>query len=211
MKFEELLERLGDQPAFDIATVCTLFREKKETVRTALSRLRKAGKIVELKRGLYTFAEPYRRAHLNAAYIANMLYMPSYLSERWALSWHSAIPEKTAQYTSVTTRPTRTFENRFGMFRYRTIKLSLFGSYRIETILSQEVRVATPEKALLDLWYLEGGEWTVPRMESFRFEPKAIDTTLLSDIAQASGISRLIRAAQYWQTYADSVSEGVLL
>ena len=211
MKFEQLLERLGDQPMFDFAMVCTLFGEKKETVRTALSRLKRAGKILELKRGLYTFAEPYRRATLNAAYIANMLYAPSYLSERWALSWYSVIPEKTAWYTSITTRPTRTFENRFGVFRYRTIKPSLFDSYRIETILSQELRVATPEKALLDLWYLEGGEWTAARMESFRFEPKAIDTALVIDFARASKIPRLIRAAKYWQTYADSVSGAVLL
>ncbi len=69
MKFEQLLEKLGDQPMFDFAMVCTLFGEKKETVRTALSRLKRAGKILELKRGLYTFAEPYRRATLNAAYL----------------------------------------------------------------------------------------------------------------------------------------------
>jgi len=94
MKFEQLLEKLGDHPMFDFAMVCTLFEEKKETVRNGLSRLKRAGKILELKRGLYTFAEPYRRATLNAAYIANMLYAPSYLSERWALSWYSVIPEK---------------------------------------------------------------------------------------------------------------------
>jgi len=41
--------------------------------------------------------------------------------------------------------------------------------------LSQEVRLATPEKALIDLWYLEPDEWTTKRMESFRFEPRAID------------------------------------
>lgn len=211
MKFQELLNRLGDQPSFDYASVRVLFGENSAATRTALHRLKSTGKIVELKRGLYAFAEPYRRSPLNAAYVANILYTPSYLSERWALSWYSVIPEKTTIYTSVTPRSTRTFENDFGTFQYRTIQPRLFGSYRIDTILSREVRLATPEKALLDLWYLENGEWTAKRMESFRFEPRAIDTAALLGLAEGSKISRLARAAHAWETYARDASEGVIL
>jgi len=211
MRFHDLLTKLGDQPVFDFASVCILFGESESTIHTALHRLKKEGKILELKRGLYAFAEPYRKTPLNAAYVANILYSPSYLSERWALSWYSVIPEKTTLYTSVTTRPTRTFENQLGVFRYRTLQKRLFDSYRIDTILSQEVRLATPEKALLDLWYLESGEWTEERMESFRFEPRVIATPVLIQLAQASGIPRLVRAAHAWQNYAETLSEGVFL
>ncbi len=211
MKFFDLLREIGDQSAFDYSTVLVLFGESKAATRTALYRMKKAGKIVELRRGFYTFANPYRRAALNAAGIANILYSPSYLSERWALSWYSVIPEKTSIYTSVTPRTTRIFNNDFGTFRYRTIQPGFYGSYRTDTILSCEVRIATPEKALLDLWYLEHGEWTSERMASFRFEPRAVDATTLLKLAEGSGIPRLMRAAKVWSIYAREVSGGVML
>ncbi len=211
MKFSELLNKLGDQSSFDYESVRVLFGENSAATRTALHRLKAAGKITELKRGIYAFAEPYRRAQINAAYIASILYSPSYLSERWALSWYGVIPEKTTIFTSVTPRSTRTFENDFGTFQYRTIQPRLFGSYRIDTILSREVRIANPEKALLDLWYLEHGEWTTKRMESFRFEPRAIHTRALLRLTEDSGIPRLVRAARAWEVYARDASEGVIL
>lgn len=211
MKFETLLALFSDQPIFDFASVLVLCGESRESTRVALHRMKKAGKIIELKRGLYAFAAPYRRLPLNAAALANLLYAPSYLSERWALSWYGVIPEKTAIYTSVTTRPTRSFENEMGVFQYRTIQTTLFGPYRTDTILGQQVSIARPEKALFDLWYLEHGEWTRARMEAYRFEPRAVDTAALRALVKASGLPRLARAMQAWEDYARETTRGVMI
>lgn len=211
MKFETLLALFNDQPIFDFASVLVLCGESRESTRVSLHRMKKAGRIIELKRGLYAFAAPYRRLPLNAAKLANLLYAPSYLSERWALSWYGVIPEKTAIYTSVTTRPTRSFENAMGVFQYRTIQTTLFGPYHTDTILGQQVSIARPEKALFDLWYLEHGEWTRARMEAYRFEPRAVDTAALRALVKASGLPRLARAMHAWEDYAREATRGVMI
>jgi len=211
MKFETLLALFGDQVMFDFASVVVLCGESREATRVALHRMKKAGKIIELKRGLYAFGTPYRRVALNGAKLANLLYVPSYLSERWALSWYGVIPEKTVIYTSVTTRPTRNFENEMGRYQYRTVQTRLFGPCQSETIMAQQVLIASPEKALCDLWYLEHGEWTRARMESYRFEPQEVDIARLRVIVEASRVPRLARAMEVWEHYARDMAQGVLL
>jgi hypothetical protein len=208
MKFEKLLEVFAGQPYFDYPAVRLHFQDERDhTSRTALSRFVKRGSLLELKRGFYAFSEPYRTRPLNPLQLAQVLYAPSYISELWALSWYGVIPEKVILITSVTTRVTRTFKNTLGEYRYRTIDRRFFHSWQTEEILSEEVRIATPEKALLDLWYLEKGEWTVARMESMRFEPRIIDAERLYALAQ-NYPPRLIRAAKSWAIYAEQTTEG---
>ncbi len=205
MKFLDLLDRFGDQPYFDYPSVCLLFGESDEATRTALYRFRRAGKILELKRGLFTFSDIYRKAGLTATELAGVLYAPSYLSELWALSWYGLIPEKTVLYTSVTPRATRSFENSFGRFRYRSLKSTLFFGFRTETFMGASVRIATPEKALVDLWYLESGEWTVDRMESMRFEPNVIDASSLAETVRIADSLRLSEALRAWNNYTKAL------
>lgn len=211
MKFEKLLEVFAAQPYFDYPAVRLYFQDEREhTSRTALSRFVKRGSLLELKRGLYAFSEPYRTRPLNPLQLAQVLYGPSYISELWALSWYGVIPEKVTLITSVTTRATRTFKNNLGEYRYRTIDRRFFHSWQTEEILSEKVRIATPEKALIDLWYLEKGEWTVPRMESMRFEPRIIDIEKLYTLAQ-NYPPRLIRATKAWAIYAEQTGGEIQL
>ncbi|MGO8693366.1 MAG: hypothetical protein ACLQMF_06780 [Rectinemataceae bacterium] len=80
MTFNDLLARFGARPFFDFASIALLFGEREEAVRTALYRFRKSGKLLELRRGLYAFADAYRKAALNGPLLAGALYSPSYLS-----------------------------------------------------------------------------------------------------------------------------------
>ena len=173
-----------------------------------LFRSRKAGKLLELRRGLYAFAERYRKTPLPGPAIAGILYPPSYLSERWALAFHGCIPEKVVIYTSVTPRSTKSFQNDWGRFVYRTLKQTLFSGYRTQTIMGVPVRVATAEKALVDLWYLEAGEWTEDRMESMRFEPENISTESLLRIVETLDVPRISRAVAAWLRYAAETTDG---
>lgn len=43
-----------------------MFNESEASIGTAMHRLKKAGKILELKRGIYAFANPWRKAALAA-------------------------------------------------------------------------------------------------------------------------------------------------
>ena len=208
MKFDELLDRFNREPYFDFTSVALLFPEGDESIRTSLYRFKKAGRLLELRRGLYALADRYRKAALPVAAIAGALYQPSYLSTLWALSFWGVIPEKTVTYTSVTPRPTKRFENSWGRFDFRTLKPSLFSGFVTETVMGSPIRVAPPEKALFDLMYLEAGEWTEARMESMRFEPGAIALETFLALAIDSDIPRLKRAAVAWRSYTNEALEG---
>ncbi|OHE57414.1 MAG: hypothetical protein A2Y36_01975 [Treponema sp. GWA1_62_8] len=208
MKFEDLLECFQKEAYFDYASVALLFREGEESLRTCLYRFRKSGRLIELRRGLYAFAELYRKVPLTGPAVAEALYHPSYLSERWALSFHGVIPEKVVVYTSVSPRPTKRFANAWGRFMYRSIRQDLFSGYASESIMGSSVHIASPEKALMDFMYLEAGEWTIARMESMRFEAALIDHETFVAAMNSAGSPRLVRATEAWIRYASESAEG---
>ena len=113
--------------------------------------LLKKREIIQIRRGLYTFAEPLRREMLSAGALANQIYSPSYVSEDYALSWYGMIPETPAVVTSVAMGRSRRFVTEFGIFSYRYCR-SL--AYPVGVTATGEGQnrflIATPEKALFD-------------------------------------------------------------
>jgi len=207
MKWEALLRAVADLPYFEIETLKTLFPDTAHALHVGLSRWKKAGKVIELRRGLYTLAEPWRRAPLHAPGVAYALYPPSYLSLEWALSWYGIIPERSVTLTSVGTRATRSFSNTLGHFSYRTVKPSLFWGYRTELMKGLDVYLAEPEKALCDLWYLSSGDWTPERMLSHRFDALVAsesieDSSRLVQAVERFDSPRMCAALDAWHDYA---------
>ena len=205
MRLDAALDLLGSLPFFDLATVAQLTEEPHGSLVNQMHRWSRAGKLVPLRRGMYAFADRYRRVAVSPASLANALYSPSYLSGLWALGFHGLIPEAVSSYTSVTTRTPRRFDNRFGAFVYHAIKRDFFFGYRTVSIAGAEVVIATPEKALLDLFHLNSGEWDRPRMVEMRFQQGAgIDRRRLREYAQRMGKPRILRAAQVWLECCDA-------
>lgn len=210
MKFEQLLSVLHEQSFFDYATVTLFFdSESPSSIRTALYRFIKEGKLTSLRRGLYAFGPRYRKTELIGPHVANLLYQPSYLSERWALGWYGIIPEKVVTFTSVTPRVTRHFSNDWGDFQYRTITGTTGSGSTAITVSGQEILIAEAEQALLDLWYLEGGEWNAKKMESMRFNPEMIKTDRLVLLAEKIHSQTIDTSVRNWITWADTFEEGV--
>ncbi len=114
-------------------------------------------------------ADIYRKAPLSPLRLANEMYKPSYLSGAWALSYYDLIPEKAVTYTSVTTRVTRSFQNKLGTYAYSSLKKEFFFGF-VFTQIDGGVWIAEPEKALLDYWHLMRGEWTKERLMEMRFQ-----------------------------------------
>ena len=212
MKFDNFIRLIADQPFFDLASVVQLSGEERAGVRTQLSRWIKAGRLVALRRGMYSLSDRYRKVPINPAELANHLYRPSYLSGLWALGFYGLIPEKLETFTSVTTRVPRRFDNALGLFEYRHVKRNAFFGYRAASIGGSEVFLADPAKALLDLWHLERGEWDEPRMAEMRFQNhETVDTKLLERHAAAYVSPRLQRAARVWRALARLEQEGTVV
>lgn len=211
MNFQSLVQLTGTLPFFDLPLLVQAFDDRRESVRVQLSRWMKQGKVIGLRRGIYALAEPYRRAPLTPAAIANALYRPSYLSGVWALGFHDMIPERVVWLTSVTARLPRRFENPFGVFDYRNIKQECFLGYQAASHGGADILVAEPEKALLDHWHLTSGEWTADRLREMRYQRfDLVDENQLHQYTERFRSPRLDRAVRRWLTLAALVEEGTV-
>ncbi|MFH1476137.1 MAG: hypothetical protein ABIH24_01405 [Verrucomicrobiota bacterium] len=197
-------------PYFDLPTIVQLSGEPRPSLRMQLSRLIRQGKIKSLRRGMYALGEPYRKVNPNPAMLANRIYTPSYLSFHWALGYYGLIPEKVVLYTSATPRGPRLFKNEFGSFQYKHIKPDYFAGYQTIALDGQKVLIALPEKALLDLWHIEHGEWTTERMVSMRFQNfEMVSLKKLRKYVEMFHSRRLVRAVKNWRTYVKAEMKGV--
>ncbi len=209
MTLERLIASVGLLPYFDLQTIAQLSDESRHTLRVQLSRWIKRGKIVSLRRGMYALGPGYRRRPVGAVVLANALHSPSYLSFQWALGFHGLIPDMVVTYTSATTRAPRTFQNDFGKFRYKHIKQEFFFGYEAIEVDHERAQVAVPEKALLDFWHSESGEWTQDRMDSMRFQGfSAVSFRRLKEFAERWNSPRLIRAVAAWKAFAGTQTKG---
>lgn len=112
------------------------------------------GKVIQVARGFYIFAdEMVTESRLMAA--ANRIYSPSYISLQSALSIYGLIPETVTAITSVSTRKTRRIDTPFGRLLFRTIKPAAYSGYNVSGADEFGFSIALPEKALVDLLYLE--------------------------------------------------------
>ena len=143
---------------------------EKDLDRNNLTRWCRKGLLVKLRNQYYAFPE-CRQMPDFARYVANRIYAPSYISLHSALSFYGMIPEEVVQVTSVTTLKTAKFENGFGTFHYQNVKTLLYFGYEIKTMQNgRGLLFATPEKALLDLLYLNPFYKTEQDMEELRLD-----------------------------------------
>ncbi len=211
MSFDDVVRMAGAMPCFDLALLVQAFDDRRESIRVQLSRWMKQGKVIGLRRGVYTLSDTYRRAPLTPPMLAARLYRPSYLSGLWALGHYDLIPERVVNFTSVTTRVPRRFENAFGVFDYRNIKQALFFGFGSAGVAGQEFLVAKPEKALLDHWHLTEGEWTMQRLEEMRYQHvERVTESRLREYAARFQSPRLDRAVRRWLRLADELEEGTV-
>lgn len=169
MKWEEFLKIVAGLPVIDSEFLLAGVT-KQAPVKVQLSRWVRAGKLIQLKRGIYLLSESYRKVDVYELYIASILHSPSYISLEKALEFHGLIPEAVPVYTSVTTKRPSHYVVPIGVFDYRHIKNSLFWGYKSVTVNKQTAFVALPEKALLDFIYLKGGRVSFEYIEELRLQ-----------------------------------------
>lgn len=152
MKYIELRDRLKDMTVFSIKDI----EKTSDGVfhRRRLNEWQEKDYIKKLVKGYYIFSD--LEADDRTLYeIANRIYSPSYVSLETALSYYGLIPESVYLVTSVSTRKTNSFKTPVATFGYQKVKSSLFFAYRIEEYNNKVFKIASPEKAVLDLFYLK--------------------------------------------------------
>jgi predicted transcriptional regulator of viral defense system len=197
MEFTELLKIVGDEPVFETGLLLA-GQVDPANVQRQLSRWTAAGRIYQLRRGVYALAPPYQKVTPHPFAVANALVDGSYVSLQAALAHYGMIPEYTPVVTSVTTGRTGRWETPLGTYAFRHVKGEWFHGYRrLEVDQEQRAFVATPEKALLDLVYLEPGADRPAYLDELRLQAlDRIDEERLDRLARESGSPKLQRAAQ---------------
>ncbi|MBN1526451.1 MAG: hypothetical protein JW919_02555 [Candidatus Omnitrophica bacterium] len=126
-----------------------------------------------------------------------------------ALEYHDMIPEAVRVYTSVTTKRPGRFNTKIGIFDYRHIRTSLFWGYVSVTLNKQTAFMATPEKALLDLFYLRGVEASGHYLQEMRLQNiEKIDKKKLLQFAGRFQKPKMIRTAAEIIKYAAACRRG---
>ena len=201
MDFLTFRERMFPMGCFNISQVLLW---EKDFDRNNLTRWCRKGMLVKLRNQHYAFTE-YRQVPDFSRYVANRIYMPSYISLHSAFSFYWMIPEEVVQFTSVTTLKTAKFENAFGTFHYQNVKSPLYFGYGMKKLQNGRcMLMATPEKALLDFLYLYPDYKTPQDMEELRldqyFMSHELNTQLLmeylsrfSSKALAQRVKRLLK------------------
>jgi len=197
MNFDSLLSLVKDEPVFDSSLLMS-GRGSPAAVHLQLSRWIRAGRLVQVRRGLYALAATYARTAPHPFLLANRIRQPSYVSLQPALAWYGMIPEYVPVVTSVTTGHARDCRNAMGDFLYRHVKRDAFRGYRrLEVQPGQAAFVATPEKGLLDLIHLTVGADAESYLRELRLQNlEALSIEALRRAAREWGSPKLLRAVE---------------
>lgn len=155
MNFKQLLTVIGSEPIFE-SSLLLAGDISPDYIRLQLTRWKKAGRIYQLRRGLYAIAPPFQKTKPHPFVIANHIVKASYISAQSALGFYGLIPDIVTQTTSVTGKRPGTWETPLGTYHYQHIKPKLLSGFQMVRLGDgQQAFVAKPEKALLDLVYLQ--------------------------------------------------------
>ena len=139
---------------FTVFSLADIRQVEPEFHRRRLNEWQEKGHISKLVRGQYIFRDLAIDEKVLFE-IANRIYPPSYVSFEMALAHYGLIPESVYGVTSASTRKTMRFRTNVGDFIYRTIHPRLYFGYQIVAYGEKTFKLASPEKAFLELLYIK--------------------------------------------------------
>lgn len=209
MEFTDLLRMVDDLPIFETGLLLSGNVDPFD-VRKQLSRWTASGKIYQLRRGLYSLAPPFQKEIPHPFLIANRLQAGSYVSLQSALAYYGMIPESVPVTTSVTTNRPAAYQTPLGRFEYHHIQVDWFRAYQLIDLGSgQNAFIAIPEKAMLDLVYLQPGGDSEDYLLSLRLQAlDSLDLDRVHQLASKSAKPKLLRAAHIIEQIAKEELTG---
>lgn len=208
MELERLVEITQNEPVFETGLLLAGDVDPNH-IRRQLTRWTNAGRIIQLRRGLYALAPPYRKVKPHPFNVANRMVPGSYVSCQSALAYHNLIPEYVPSVVSVCSSRPRTWDTPLGTFIFRHVQRKYFFGYVLRELSdNQQAVVAAPEKALLDLIYLTPGGDSEGYIQSLRLQNlDQVDETRLERFVEGFRKPKLERAAEILLRLVDR-SEG---
>ena len=209
MEFNAFLQKTQNLPVVDTKLI-SVGQDDILSLKVQISRWVKSGKLIQLRRGLYLLAEPYRKIVPSEFAISGVLKKPSYISLEKAMEYHGLIPEAVRVLTCVTTKRPESFETPFGRYDYRHIQPSFFWGYTSAILDGQSFFMATPEKALLDFFYLRQRKVSMEYLIEMRLQNvECIRMNKLWEYARRFQKKRIMRIMELLEQYIRNQMKGV--
>ncbi|MDI6731620.1 MAG: type IV toxin-antitoxin system AbiEi family antitoxin domain-containing protein [Candidatus Margulisbacteria bacterium] len=158
-KINKIMALAKQLPCFSLADLASVEPDH-NYLKITLSRYKKSGKLLKIRRGLYVSSEYINalqkkgRFSIYPEFIASILYQPSYLSLDYVLYQHNLLTEIARNFTAITRNKTAHFTNAFGNYFYHKIKAEFFCGFKIIKINNFVIYKATKAKSLFDYLYL---------------------------------------------------------
>jgi predicted transcriptional regulator of viral defense system len=144
--------------------------------------------------------------------ISNCLYRPSYVSLESALSHYGLIPEAVYSVQNITTKKTIAYETVAGTINYRSIKPHLFFGYKVDKTQTIPVLIASPEKAILDYFYLNPRLHTTQDIEGLRLNLPTLNEivnherlTSYAACFESNTLNKRLKLLRKINTHADTI------
>lgn len=179
MRYLEFKKALED---FTVFSVGEIRKVDSQFHRRRLSEWQDKGYIKKVIKGYYVFSD--LELNENVLFeIANRIHRPSYVSLEMALSYHQLVPESTYGVTSISSRRPCRYETPVATFIYRKMKPSLFFGYELVEYRGRRFRIASPEKAILDYFYINPHLKSLSDFDSLRLDPNSFRERIDEDTA----------------------------
>lgn len=152
MRLIEILAKIHQlqQPIFQTKDIAAYLNLKNATASKVLARLANSGLINRLRPGLWGISDKIDPLMLPEYLSAPF---PSYVSLQTALYYHGIISQIPSQIYAVSLARTKKYTTELGTISLHHVQPNFFFGY--ETIGKYWIKIATPEKALIDFFYLQ--------------------------------------------------------
>lgn len=140
--------KLLKQPFFQTRDLMALLNLTTTTASQILLRLAQQGHVLRLRRGLWGFPEKIEAFMLPELLTAPF---PSYISLQSALHYHGMIEQIPETIYAISLARTKVFKHSLATVSIHHLPTAFYFGY---ITLKNNIKMATPEKALLDFFYL---------------------------------------------------------
>lgn len=160
---EEIIAQYGVIVSFD--QIYNILKNKisRQAARNLISKLTENGWLVRIKKGTYSIASLETRGFLStpAFKVAQVLVKDSYISFEAALQHYGMFDQMLKTIVSVSLSRCKTKEIQGTIYKFVKTKKTLFFGWEEKRIENYLVKVAAPEKAILDMLTFQKNIYTV--------------------------------------------------
>jgi hypothetical protein len=203
MEYADALRQFGPFGIFDFSNFFAAARTSREAAAQTLHRWVARGWLTCLRRGLYAFPDDISPNPPTAERVANFVCKDSYVTGLWRMNQAGLIPEGVMEVTSATRNNPAVYNTPCGRFAYRHLKAEFFFGYQIVMEGRVPVKIARPEKAILDFFWWREGQWNDVEFERWRIQDpfRRLDFDAMTALAEQWGAPRLKAAAANLKTF----------